>query len=202
MTIAVFGNNKQWEEIQGLPANAGWVRLEAIAGRPANADAYFVMDSVIEFDFNTIAVPVFINAVDITLSSLHAPVNVIRLNGWNGFLKNETWEIAGSISGEAQLVLSSLNKKHTIVPDKPGFVSARIIAMIINEAYFALEDNVSTKEEIDIAMKLGTNYPFGPFEWAGIIGIKNICSLLEALSLTDERCKPCPLLKKEAAAWD
>jgi 3-hydroxyacyl-CoA dehydrogenase len=44
--------------------------------------------------------------------------------------------------------------------------------MIINEAYFALEDNVSTKAETDIAMKLGTNYPYGPFEWGQLIGLK------------------------------
>ena len=41
-------------------------------------------------------------------------------------------------------------------------------------AYLALEEHVSTKEEINTAMKLGTNYPFGPFEWANAIGANNI----------------------------
>ncbi len=45
------------------------------------------------------------------------------------------------------------------VKDEPGFVSARIVAMIINEAYFTWEAGTSSKEEIDIAMKLGTGYP-------------------------------------------
>ena len=49
-------------------------------------------------------------------------------------------------------------------PDIPGFISARVVSMIINEAYFALEEEVSSKEEIDTAMKLGTNYPYGPFD--------------------------------------
>ena len=56
----------------------------------------------------------------------------------------------------------------------PGFITARVIAMIINEAFFALQENVSSKEEIDTAMRLGTNYPYGPFEWTKLIGIDKI----------------------------
>ena len=71
--------------------------------------------------------------------------------------------------------------------DDYGFIAARIIAMIINEAYYALEENVSTKEQIDIAMKLGTNYPYGPFEWSEKIGIEKIYLLLEKLSVQNKR---------------
>ena len=67
-------------------------------------------------------------------------------------------------------------------PDDYGFIAARIIAMIINEAYYALQENVSTKQQIDIAMKLGTNYPYGPFEWSEKIGIEKIYLLLKKLS--------------------
>jgi 3-hydroxybutyryl-CoA dehydrogenase len=76
-------------------------------------------------------------------------------------------------------------------------ISPKIISMIVNEAYFALGDDVSTKEEIDTAMKLGTNYPHGPFEWATIIGIENICSLLNVLSETNTDYTPAPLLTNE-----
>ena len=69
--------------------------------------------------------------------------------------------------------------------------------MIINEAYYTFEDDVSTKKEIDIAMKLGTNYPFGPFEWSEKIGLKNIYDLLLQLSKTDSRYTICQSLKKE-----
>ena len=60
------------------------------------------------------------------------------------------------------------------VKDEPGFVSARIVAMMINEAYFTWEAGTSTKEEIDIAMKLGTGYPYGPFEWGEKIGLRGL----------------------------
>ena len=81
--------------------------------------------------------------------------------------------------------------------DEPGFIAARIIAMIINEAYFAVDENVSSKTEIDTAMKLGTNYPYGPFEWAELIGTNNILALLQKLNSTDSRYQPAAFLIKE-----
>lgn len=47
-----------------------------------------------------------------------------------------------------------------------GFIFPRTISQIINEAYYALEDGVATKEDINRAMKFGVNYPKGPFEWS------------------------------------
>ena len=72
--------------------------------------------------------------------------------------------------------------------------------MIINEAYFAIQENIASRGDIDLAMKLGTNYPFGPFEWCEKIGIKNVYDLLNAVyeSTKDERYKVCELLEEEA----
>ena len=69
--------------------------------------------------------------------------------------------------------------------------------MIINEAFFALGEGVSTMEEINLAMKLGTNCPYGPFEWEEKIGLQNIYRLLHKLSATDKRYSIAPLLKKK-----
>ena len=93
-------------------------------------------------------------------------------------------------------VLTFLNKKVIPAPDEPGLISVRIIAMIINEAYFAIAEDVSSEKEIDIAMKLGTNYPFGPFEWGEKIGLKNIYSLLVKLSKENKKYSPAPSLEK------
>ena len=70
--------------------------------------------------------------------------------------------------------------------------------MIINEAYHALDEEVSTKEQIDIAMKLGTNYPYGPFEWSEKIGLKNVVQLLQNLATQDERYVISALLLSES----
>jgi 3-hydroxybutyryl-CoA dehydrogenase len=89
-----------------------------------------------------------------------------------------------------------LDLSYRIVADVAGMVSGRILAMIINEAYYTLQEDVSTKEEIDTAMKLGTNYPFGPFEWSEFIGLENIYDLLNKLSRSDNRYMPAAAMKE------
>jgi 3-hydroxybutyryl-CoA dehydrogenase len=163
-----------------------------------NAEAFFCLtDDEIRNDFGSLKKPVIINSVVETLGDLCLPTNVYRINGWTTFLQRTVWEIAGATNEAIESVFKTLNTKINFVKDEPGFVSARVIAMIINEAYFALEENVSTKAEIDTAMKLGTNYPFGPFEWASLIGTGNVLALLQKLSLTDSRYKPSQLLITE-----
>jgi len=127
----------------------------------------------------------------------------IRINGWPGFLKRTLLEASckdASMKAMAEKIFSAFNKTVEWVPATPGFISARVIAMIINEAYFTLEEKVSSKKEIDTAMKLGTNYPYGPFEWSEKIGLLNVYELLVALSKTNSRYTPSALLKKEASS--
>jgi len=161
-------------------------------------DVFFIfLDSLRRFDFeNFSGKPVFVNKMIETLSQLNAPTNVHRINGWPGFLKNELWEIVSNDPENVKNIFKSLNREITFVKDEPGFVSARVISMIINEAFFALGENISTIEEIDAAMKSGTNYPKGPFEWAEEIGISNIYRLLEKLSEKEIRYAPASTLKK------
>jgi 3-hydroxybutyryl-CoA dehydrogenase len=84
-----------------------------------------------------------------------------------------------------------------IVNDRVGFVTPRIILMIINEACYTVQEGTATMKDIDTSMKLGTNYPFGPFEWADKIGVKHVYETLEAVyqDTHDERYKICPLLR-------
>lgn len=161
-------------------------------------DAFFIfLDSPGRLDFgNFSGKPVFVNKAIETLSQLNAPTNVHRINGWPGFLKNELWEIVSNDPENVKNIFQLLNREITFVKDEPGFVSTRVISMIINEAFFALGENISTIEEIDAAMKLGTNYPKGPFEWAEEIGIKNIYCLLKKLSEKEIRYAPASTLEK------
>lgn len=142
---------------------------------------------------------IIVNSVITTLNNL--PENFIRLNGWPTFLKRQLVE-ASCINNDhkikAEKIFASCNKSVEWVPDVPGFITARVISMIINEAYFALDEKVSSKHEIDTAMKLGTNYPYGPFQWSEKIGLKNVCELLTTLSKINSRYEPSAFLKKEA----
>lgn len=198
MQVFICCNDAQKQEILSKQTNAS-VQLTFVNKiTPQNiTEADVVFDLLFdEFTNETInySKPTFVNAVVKTCIEL--PNNCIRLNAWTGFLQSDVLEIAThSHQNFVESVMNALNWKFQFVADEPGMISARVIAMIVNEAYFALEDNVSTKEEIDIAMKLGTNYPFGPFEWSERIGLKQINELLEKLALHDKRYQPSFLLK-------
>ena len=68
--------------------------------------------------------------------------------------------------------------------EPPENVALRVISCIINEAYLALSEGVATAEDIDRAMKLGANYPRGPFEWTNEIGPNHILQTLDSLRTT------------------
>lgn len=195
MKIAVLANDEQWKELTESEVSIGVVRVKSLQDE---ADAYIVLDSFGKEALMNLQKPVLLNSVNTTLKELETAGNVLRFNGWNSFLQRKTWDIAGRVTEEMKTIFTALQKQYIEVADETGLIAARPISMIINEAYFALGEKVSTKEEIDIAMKLGTNYPFGPFEWGRKIGVKNIYSLLSLLCKTDKRYLPASLLQKEA----
>lgn len=164
-----------------------------------SAEAFFLLKNEVDKADLKVSVskPVLINSTINTLKELNLPDNFIRINGWTGFLNREIWEIATTKEEFVKDIFEKLQWKYITVADEPGLVSARIISMIINEAYFAIDEDISSKDEIDLAMKLGTNYPYGPFEWSKKIGLKNIYNLLDRLCKSDIRYTVAPALKKE-----
>jgi 3-hydroxybutyryl-CoA dehydrogenase len=125
---------------------------------------------------------IIINNVEKTLAETNSAF--VRINGWPGFLRSSIIEAASLNENSkpiAERIFALFEKQLEWLPDRPGFVTARVISMIINEAFIALKEGVSSKEEIDTAMKLGTNYPYGPFEWCEKIGMKRIQALLDQL---------------------
>ncbi|MES1214655.1 MAG: 3-hydroxyacyl-CoA dehydrogenase family protein [Bacteroidota bacterium] len=144
---------------------------------------------------------IIVNYVNGTSENL--PASFIRINGWNTLLKRAVVEAASKDEKNKTIVeevFDCFNKKTEWTEDLPGFITARVISMIINEAYYALNENISTKEEIDTAMKMGTNYPYGPFEWCKLIGIKKVYGLLDQLTIHNPRYQPSDLLKTEATS--
>jgi 3-hydroxybutyryl-CoA dehydrogenase len=82
----------------------------------------------------------------------------------------------------------------------PGLVLGRILSQIVNEAHFAVAHGVASAEDCDTAMRLGFNWPRGPFEWARVIGPERVVGMLDALHehLGEERYRVSPLLRAAA----
>ena len=91
-----------------------------------------------------------------------------------------------------------LNINYSIVPDRVGLIFPRILAMIINEAAQVYDEKIASREDIDTAMKLGTNYTLGPLEWADKMGIELVYNILTALQrdFGDDRYRPHTSLKE------
>ena len=213
MDIYVIGNSHQSDEIRSKISDAHSVKLVG------NLDEVNAESEAVVFDFSFDDSPddienytglsnihLFINSTRISLAELtfFGDNKLPKLYGIAGdptFLERPLLEVSFQHDNKAAAteLFSQLGLDATLVDDRVGLVTPRIIAMIINEAYYTVMEGTATKEDIDTGMKLGTNYPMGPFEWALSWGIANIYELLEALHLDtkDERYKICPLLKQE-----
>lgn len=117
-------------------------------------------------------------------------------------------EVAGGLrTGEsamtqAEELFQSIGKDAVRVKDMAGLTFPRILSLIINEAARSLEEGVASAEEIDIALRLGVNYPQGPLRWADQIGLDDVLAVLEGLQREtgDDRYRPTPLLRNLVVA--
>jgi len=149
----------------------------------------------------------FFNAVKRSLAYLQNQAdheligNVFGFNGLPTMLNLPKLEV--SMLRNQRPVLNrigkELNTEFLVVDDRVGMITPRVVCMIINEAYYTVQEGTATRDDIDMAMKLGTNYPYGPFEWCARLGIHHVYEVLEALyeDTHDERYKVSALLKRE-----
>lgn len=213
MNIYVIGSSEQFNQVKDKVAKEHNVKgvqgIDQISGNEPVTIFDFGFDETTDSLEQYAALSnanLFINATRLSLIetayfSENEQPNLFGMAADPTFLERSMMELSAHPSNAQDIneLVDLLGINATIVDDRVGMVTPRIIAMIINEAYFTVQEGTATREDIDTGMKLGTNYPMGPFEWATKWGITNIYELLEALYLDtkEERYKICPLLKKE-----
>jgi 3-hydroxybutyryl-CoA dehydrogenase len=102
-----------------------------------------------------------------------------------------------------QSFCAAIQKTTVLAIDAPGFVVNRIFCPMLNEAIFLVQEGVKP-EDIDTAMKLGTNQPMGPLTLADFVGLDTLLYILQVLhrELGEDKYRPCPLLIKYVeAGW-
>lgn len=125
------------------------------------------------------------------------PVPVMKLvEGIKGL------ETADDTFKTIQAVSEKMGKTFVKANDMPGFAVNRILMPMINEAVYTLHEGIASIEDIDTAMKLGTNQPMGPLTLADFIGLDTCLAIMEVLfeGLADTKYRPCPLLRQYVLA--
>ncbi|HUF37861.1 MAG TPA: 3-hydroxyacyl-CoA dehydrogenase [Anaerolineales bacterium] len=189
------------ETFDGL---AAVVFLDAFSGRTA-ADLERLGDAL------PADVPVFIQCLDTTLEgALPSVPNTNRYVGFDPlFLPAGAVatlvagpDLSPSVRERAQDFVRDLGREPVWIDDAPGLVIPRVVGMLVNEAAFAVQEGVADPETIDLAMKLGLNYPHGPLEWGLALGWRRVLAVLEHLQSEygEDRYRPCRLLRRWARA--
>lgn len=214
MNIVVVGSKEQADLIKSKVQGDHKILFAGFLSEShlEKADVFFDFSleensAYLEHYINYPSMSVFLNSVTFNLAEQAVYQSKVQCNlfGFNGhptFIERDLLEVSMYKLEDKSILestLKSLSLDFQLVDDRVGMVTPRIIAMIINEAYYTVMEGTATKEDIDLGMKLGTNYPMGPFDWTSKWGIANVYEVLEALyeDTKEERYKICPLLKKE-----
>jgi 3-hydroxybutyryl-CoA dehydrogenase len=90
-----------------------------------------------------------------------------------------------------------IGKEIIIVNEAPAFAVNRVLCVMLNEAFYALEEGIATAQDIDKGMVLGCNHPIGPLALADMVGLETLLHILEGMRAElGDKYRPAPLLKK------
>ncbi|MFN0159262.1 MAG: 3-hydroxyacyl-CoA dehydrogenase family protein [Bacteroidota bacterium] len=198
---------------KGVKKTARPMKSAVIAFELTNTSRDTKRKNIVELDKVLPAcTPILSSSVTVTLAEqsgwVKHPQRLIGIGALPSLLDGQLVELVAPIAnGEsvlhhAQEFIRNLGKESVVVKDSVGMVMPRILCMLANEAYFAMMENVAPGSEIDTAMKLGTNYPRGPVDWADRMGIGQVFAVITSLfaAFGEDRYRPAPLLRQMSLA--
>lgn len=219
MNILVIADAQRYDELQQRDLSRHEVQWKTSLEEVLSVKAF---DLVIDLIFDdrpdhaavyarNPGVPVLAGMVKTSLSDLmnqyafEQGFNIMGCNFLPGFISLPLLEVTLMDEGQQEVladIMYRLNWEYTLVADATGMVTPRVVCMIINEAYLTAQEGTASREDIDTSMKLGTNYPFGPFEWCERIGVKHVYEVLKAVhdATGDDRYEVAALLQTEYEA--
>ncbi len=215
MNVWITGEKQRLEELQERLPNL--VFSEGVPAANEAADLFIDLsfddrapEANLLQSYTALDVPVVLSTVKRSLAESFAGVEkgkarFFGMNALPSFINRPAWELSACSKDEQrelETILEGLEIKGNWVEDRVGLLSPRVLFMIINEACYTVQEGTASYSDIDQAMKLGTNYPKGPFEWANVVGVQNVYESLEAMyqDTRDERYRISPLLKQQYLA--
>jgi 3-hydroxybutyryl-CoA dehydrogenase len=213
MKIALLGTSSKKEELLSVISST---KHEIVSLESTKNIDFTNLDVIFDLNFDDnysnslngyLAVPekclIIVSSLKIQLEAILPQTlqnQVIGINALNSFISRDAIEYCHINNQDfSELFLQLGWKKALKVGSRVGLVSARVVLMIINEAYFTFQEGTANREDINLGLKLGTAYPNGPFEWSDKIGVKDVYEVLYALyqDTLDDRYKICSQLKTE-----
>ena len=223
---AIAKNLKLYNLVQKNPDRAGdaLARLHCCATATALADSDFVIENITEdWDLKqalhrTIdevvspVTPVAANTSAIPITRIAGvgrhPERVIGMHFMNPVPLMPMVElIRGAHTSEqtiasARALLEQAGRQSILVNDAPGFVTNRVMMLMVNEAMFLVHEGVASAQDIDRLFKTCFGHKMGPLETADLIGLDTVLRSIEVIyaELNDSKYRPCPLLKTKVYA--
>ncbi len=197
--------------VAGMKIVARPAKTNDLALELTNIDLKAKRENIAELDrLLSSGVPIITTAVTATLAEqsgwIRHPGRLVGIGALPSLLSGSLIEFSRTpITAEAAVTAARefaamIGKDAAVVRDAVGLVLPRILCALVNEACFALAEGIAPGNALDTAMKLGTNYPYGPMEWTERIGVRQVHAVMAALHRDsgEERYRVAPLLNLAA----